>query len=143
MVGPERSDTVAWQADLPLWGVDVSPLSRGRMAPPAALARVISCLLPPPLRPPPMLSTRLLRLRHRPSSCSSPLRFIAAAAMSSSSSSSTAAPGGGRKPNRLAAEHSPYLLQHAHNPVDWYPWGDEAFEKARKLDIPIFLSSAM
>ncbi|XBI68060.1 hypothetical protein VPH35_047320 [Triticum aestivum] len=113
------------------------------MAPPAALARVISCLLPPPLRPPPMLSTRLLRLRHRhrPSSCSSPLRFVAAAAaMSSSSSSSAAAPGGGRKPNRLAAEHSPYLLQHAHNPVDWYPWGDEAFEKARKLDIPIFLS---
>eukprot|EP00262_Sarcandra_glabra_P016505 TRINITY_DN5407_c0_g1_i1.p1 TRINITY_DN5407_c0_g1~~TRINITY_DN5407_c0_g1_i1.p1 ORF type:complete len:819 (-),score=166.41 TRINITY_DN5407_c0_g1_i1:230-2686(-) len=42
--------------------------------------------------------------------------------------------------NRLAAEHSPYLLQHAHNPVDWYPWGEEAFEKARKKDIPIFLS---
>ena len=32
--------------------------------------------------------------------------------------------------NRLALEKSPYLLQHAHNPVDWYPWGDEAFEKA-------------
>ncbi|KAK8960947.1 hypothetical protein KSP40_PGU001705 [Platanthera guangdongensis] len=42
--------------------------------------------------------------------------------------------------NRLAAEHSPYLLQHAHNPVDWYPWGTEAFEKARKRDVPIFLS---
>ncbi|KAK1279055.1 hypothetical protein QJS04_geneDACA014750 [Acorus gramineus] len=42
--------------------------------------------------------------------------------------------------NRLASEHSPYLLQHAHNPVDWYPWGDEAFEKARKRNIPIFLS---
>ncbi|KAI4994421.1 hypothetical protein ZWY2020_029469 [Hordeum vulgare] len=55
--------------------------------------------------------------------------------------SSSSAPGGSWKPNRLAAEHSPYLLQHAHNPVDWYPWGDEAFEKARKLDIPIFLSS--
>jgi len=33
--------------------------------------------------------------------------------------------------NRLARETSPYLLQHAHNPVDWYPWGDEAFAKAR------------
>jgi len=61
--------------------------------------------------------------------------------MSSSASSSSSSPHGGRKPNRLAAEHSPYLLQHAHNPVDWYPWGDEAFEKARAKDVPIFLSS--
>jgi uncharacterized protein YyaL (SSP411 family) len=43
-------------------------------------------------------------------------------------------------PNRLALESSPYLLQHAHNPVDWYPWGDEAFEKARFEDRPVFLS---
>jgi hypothetical protein len=42
--------------------------------------------------------------------------------------------------NRLAAETSPYLLQHAHNPVDWYPWGAEAFEKARKENKAIFLS---
>ena len=42
--------------------------------------------------------------------------------------------------NRLAKEKSPYLLQHADNPVDWYPWGDEAFEKAREEDKPIFLS---
>jgi hypothetical protein len=42
--------------------------------------------------------------------------------------------------NRLANEKSPYLLQHAHNPVDWYPWGEEAFEKARREDKPIFLS---
>jgi uncharacterized protein len=42
--------------------------------------------------------------------------------------------------NRLALETSPYLLQHAHNPVDWYPWGDEAFAKARDEDKPIFLS---
>ncbi|KAL9430782.1 hypothetical protein AB3S75_026055 [Citrus x aurantiifolia] len=42
--------------------------------------------------------------------------------------------------NRLAAEHSPYLLQHAHNPVDWFPWGEEAFVEARKRDVPIFLS---
>src|SRR5229473_3574880 len=42
--------------------------------------------------------------------------------------------------NRLIHEKSPYLLQHAHNPVDWYPWGKEAFEKARKENKPIFLS---
>jgi uncharacterized protein YyaL (SSP411 family) len=43
-------------------------------------------------------------------------------------------------PNRLAAERSPYLLQHASNPVDWYPWGEAAFERARAEDKPIFLS---
>jgi uncharacterized protein YyaL (SSP411 family) len=43
-------------------------------------------------------------------------------------------------PNRLAREKSPYLLQHAHNPVDWYPWGDEAFEKAARENKPVFLS---
>lgn len=42
--------------------------------------------------------------------------------------------------NRLINEKSPYLLQHAHNPVDWYPWGDDAFRKAEKEDKPIFLS---
>lgn len=42
--------------------------------------------------------------------------------------------------NRLSKEKSPYLLQHAENPVDWYPWGEEAFEKARTEDRPIFLS---
>jgi uncharacterized protein YyaL (SSP411 family) len=42
--------------------------------------------------------------------------------------------------NRLINETSPYLLQHAHNPVDWYPWGDEALERARKEDKPILLS---
>ena len=42
--------------------------------------------------------------------------------------------------NRLINERSPYLLQHAHNPVDWYPWGPEAFEKAKKENKPIFLS---
>ncbi len=44
------------------------------------------------------------------------------------------------KPNRLINEKSPYLLQHAYNPVDWYPWGEEAFEKAKKENKPIFLS---
>jgi hypothetical protein len=43
-------------------------------------------------------------------------------------------------PNRLASEKSPYLLQHASNPVDWYPWGEEAFAAARREDRPIFLS---
>jgi len=43
-------------------------------------------------------------------------------------------------PNRLINETSPYLLQHAHNPVDWYPWGPEAFEKAQRENKPIFLS---
>ena len=42
--------------------------------------------------------------------------------------------------NRLGDETSPYLLQHAHNPVDWYPWGEAAFEKARAEDLPILLS---
>jgi uncharacterized protein YyaL (SSP411 family) len=42
--------------------------------------------------------------------------------------------------NRLKDETSPYLLQHAHNPVDWYPWGPEALEKARAEDRPILLS---
>ena len=43
-------------------------------------------------------------------------------------------------PNRLIAETSPYLLQHAHNPVEWYPWGEEALDKAKAEDKPIFLS---
>ncbi|MGV3666998.1 MAG: thioredoxin domain-containing protein [Leptospira bouyouniensis] len=45
-----------------------------------------------------------------------------------------------KKPNRLVHEKSPYLLQHAHNPVDWFPWGTEAFEKAKNEDKLIFLS---
>ena len=44
------------------------------------------------------------------------------------------------EPNRLAGESSPYLLQHARNPVDWYPWGEEAFAAARERQVPIFLS---
>lgn len=46
----------------------------------------------------------------------------------------------GSTPNRLAAEKSPYLLQHAYNPVDWFPWGAEAFAEARRRDCPILLS---
>jgi uncharacterized protein YyaL (SSP411 family) len=50
------------------------------------------------------------------------------------------APGATRPPNRLIDATSPYLLRHAHNPVAWYPWGDEALERARREDKPIFLS---
>ena len=46
----------------------------------------------------------------------------------------------GRRPNRLIREKSPYLLQHAYNPVDWYPWGAEAFDRAKREDKPVFLS---
>jgi hypothetical protein len=45
-----------------------------------------------------------------------------------------------RPANRLAGETSPYLLQHAHNPVDWHPWGADAIDLARREDKPIFLS---
>jgi uncharacterized protein len=44
------------------------------------------------------------------------------------------------KPNRLIKEKSPYLLQHAYNPVDWYPWNDDAFQKAKADDKPVFVS---
>jgi len=43
-------------------------------------------------------------------------------------------------PNRLAQEKSPYLLQHAYNPVNWFPWSDEAFQKAKAEDKAVFLS---
>src|SRR5512136_2432862 len=44
------------------------------------------------------------------------------------------------QPNHLVHEKSPYLQQHARNPVDWYPWGDEAFRRAEEEDKPVFLS---
>lgn len=49
-------------------------------------------------------------------------------------------PDGGEEFNRLVFEQSPYLLQHARNPVDWWPWGEEAFAEAKRLDLPVFLS---
>ena len=49
-------------------------------------------------------------------------------------------PGREKKPNKLIHESSPYLLQHAYNPVDWYPWGNEAFEKAKAQGKPVFVS---
>ncbi|XP_044494820.1 spermatogenesis-associated protein 20 [Mangifera indica] len=64
-----------------------------------------------------------------------PIRSCRVLAMAATSASDSHKPS-----NRLATEHSPYLLQHAHNPVNWYPWGEEAFAEARKRDVPIFLS---
>lgn len=45
-----------------------------------------------------------------------------------------------KEPNRLTHEKSPYLLQHAHNPVDWFPWSSEAFDKAKQEGKTVFLS---
>lgn len=75
-------------------------------------------------------------------------RNTAAAAVGATMATS-ATPGGGgggggvagtSKGNLLAGETSPYLLQHAHNPVDWMPWGEGAFRKAKDEDKPVFLS---
>src|ERR1700743_2937352 len=67
--------------------------------------------------------------------------FLAAASIGADETSATAS---AVKPteftNRLAKEKSPYLLQHQHNPVDWYPWGDEALQRAKSEDKPILLS---
>src|SRR6056297_2019951 len=52
----------------------------------------------------------------------------------------TLPPDGGEEFNRLVFEQSPYLLQHARNPIDWWPWGEEAFAEAQRLDRPVFLS---
>jgi hypothetical protein len=60
--------------------------------------------------------------------------------VTSSDSFAEAKPAQPEHTNRLAQEKSPYLLQHAHNPVDWYPWGEGAFAKARRENKPIFLS---
>ncbi|HUG20324.1 MAG TPA: DUF255 domain-containing protein [Planctomycetaceae bacterium] len=62
------------------------------------------------------------------------------APVSAKSSAESPAPQKRHEPNRLARESSPYLLLHQHNPVDWYPWGPEAFEKAKTENKPIFLS---
>ncbi|MEC1382464.1 DUF255 domain-containing protein [Bacillus velezensis] len=44
------------------------------------------------------------------------------------------------KPNSLITEKSPYLLQHAHNPVKWFPWGEEVFQKAKRENKPVLVS---
>jgi uncharacterized protein YyaL (SSP411 family) len=68
------------------------------------------------------------------------LLLVLALLLSLSFSGTAAEPDPNAKPNHLIHESSPYLLQHAHNPVDWYPWGKEAMEKAKKEHKPIFLS---
>ena len=69
------------------------------------------------------------------------LSLLRAAALALLAAGSAAASGAeGPKPNRLIDSGSPYLLQHAHNPVDWHPWGAEAIEKARREGKPIFIS---
>jgi uncharacterized protein YyaL (SSP411 family) len=60
--------------------------------------------------------------------------------VTSSDASAEPTPAHSKHTNRLAHEKSPYLLQHAHNPVDWYPWSEEAFAKSRRENRPIFLS---
>lgn len=120
---PEGSDTVG-NGVLPFWAcaewrqVSLKGRCPMAMASVTAFAPVFSNLLPRPL-PPPMLSTLLLRHRLAAAASSptrSPLRALAMSSSASGGASSSSAYGG-RKPNRLAAEHSPYLLQHAHNPV--------------------------
>jgi uncharacterized protein YyaL (SSP411 family) len=66
--------------------------------------------------------------------------FLALTWLVTSDSFAEQTPAQSEHTNRLAHEKSPYLLQHAHNPVDWYPWGEEAFAKARRENKPIFLS---
>lgn len=73
-------------------------------------------------------------------SCKACLLAIYCFLIASSPTSFSAPPGEPAHTNRLAKEKSPYLLQHAHNPVDWYPWGDEAFAKARAENKPVLLS---
>ncbi len=67
-------------------------------------------------------------------------RLLAAAALLAAGPATAASETGAGRSNRLAGESSPYLLLHAGNPVDWYPWGAEALEKARAEEKPIFLS---
>ncbi|XP_057963726.1 uncharacterized protein LOC131154915 [Malania oleifera] len=90
-----------------------------------------------PQRKHPYIGNSLLSLPS-PATSPRPVHTFKVLAMAEHSSKHMAA--AHKHTNRLAAEHSPYLLQHAHNPVDWYPWGEEAFEEARKRDMPIFLS---
>src|SRR6266436_972918 len=66
--------------------------------------------------------------------------FLALTWLVTSDSFTEQTPAQSEHTNRLAQEKSPYLLQHAHNPVDWYPWGQEAFDKAKRENKPIFLS---
>lgn len=88
------------------------------------------------------------RTRTSPAKSKTPAIGMMATHMSSAGGADSAGGGAGRgiddtrkgQGNRLGGENSPYLLQHAHNPVDWMPWGEDAFRKAKAEDKPIFLS---
>ncbi len=80
---------------------------------------------------------RKLRVRAIGSLCCALTLFGLVAALGAAEPAAKATP---RKTNRLARETSPYLLLHQHNPVDWYPWGEEALERAKREGKPIFLS---
>src|SRR5436190_9262848 len=101
----------------------------------------ISC---PPAEP--SVSRRMLRSRPRTSEYRSPSSRSRAVDPSMSVNRNVTVPLGSKltgqsmSVNRLAAETSPYLLQHADNPVDWYPWGEEALSRAREEDKPVLLS---
>ncbi|XP_031699965.1 spermatogenesis-associated protein 20 [Anarrhichthys ocellatus] len=69
-----------------------------------------------------------------------PACYLSSSVFMSMASGGTSSTSPHKHTNRLAEERSPYLLQHAHNPVDWYPWGQDAFDKAKNEDKPIFLS---
>ncbi len=87
-----------------------------------------------------ILSSAWISCDVRPGSRKAAGERTVAAAGAAEPGSAARAPSETRRPNRLAREKSPYLLQHAYNPVNWYPWGEEAFEKAQGEDKPIFLS---
>ena len=89
------------------------------------------------------LVTPLRSSRHRRAQALDRLLIAAAGLLAASLLDGGRPRTAGEKPrpaNRLARETSPYLLLHAHNPVDWYPWGPEAFAKAKAENKPIFLS---
>src|SRR5689334_9334694 len=94
----------------------------------------------------PSVSRRMLRSRPRTSEYRSPSSRSSAVDPSMSVNRNVTVPLGSKltgqsmSVNRLAAETSPYLLQHAGNPVDWYPWGEEALSRAREEDKPVLLS---
>src|SRR6266852_7022903 len=68
------------------------------------------------------------------------LSLAAAPPVDGAAARAAAEPSVGRRPNQLPGQSSPYLLEHLDNPVDWYPWGEEALERARREGRPIFLS---
>ena len=65
---------------------------------------------------------------------------LASLLMVTADATASEAPARDARANHLHGQTSPYLLQHLYNPVDWYPWGEEALTRARELDRPIFLS---